>query len=373
MKGFKKDGKFRPTGNKTKSSLKKSDIRKKQTLDDQRARQRIELKELLEEKGIDYGEYLNQSIAERKYYDKKSKAISTQLGRGTMSAGFFNVVDKYNREHPDNEIDYSDSGLDGLDNTIEDYDGEERYNDSLVMWKAWIEKPENKPIKEIINKMQGEVDEWNEITDKKYNDAESFFRGTSLYEIETYIDDNVFGTDYHNNFDFISLTMNDTQAWDTFNQGMVVEYNADEVRKSGNAKKVDYTMDFTPVVAIEHDSTLDAYLLEQIDSKQNALFVDEQEIRLDKNATPEPSHIKSLTVFPEIIGYEKFLSWLGDEKLLYKYQHWNDDSNKALRGNRFLTFHDHAIVDAIKDKLGDLVDDVDVNVDDHTPDGGLFA
>ena len=29
MKGFKKDGKFRPTGNKSKSSLKKSDVRKK--------------------------------------------------------------------------------------------------------------------------------------------------------------------------------------------------------------------------------------------------------------------------------------------------------------------------------------------------------
>jgi len=33
MKGFTKDGKFRPTGNKTKSSLKKSDIRNKKTVD----------------------------------------------------------------------------------------------------------------------------------------------------------------------------------------------------------------------------------------------------------------------------------------------------------------------------------------------------
>ena len=33
MKGFKKDGKFRPTGNKSKSPLKKSDIRKDDTLD----------------------------------------------------------------------------------------------------------------------------------------------------------------------------------------------------------------------------------------------------------------------------------------------------------------------------------------------------
>lgn len=32
MKGFKKDGKFRPTGNKSKSSLKKSDVRRKETL-----------------------------------------------------------------------------------------------------------------------------------------------------------------------------------------------------------------------------------------------------------------------------------------------------------------------------------------------------
>ncbi len=32
MKGFKKDGKFRPTDNKKKSSLKKSDVRKKENL-----------------------------------------------------------------------------------------------------------------------------------------------------------------------------------------------------------------------------------------------------------------------------------------------------------------------------------------------------
>jgi len=32
MKGFKKDGKFRPTGNKSKSSLKKTDVRNKQTV-----------------------------------------------------------------------------------------------------------------------------------------------------------------------------------------------------------------------------------------------------------------------------------------------------------------------------------------------------
>lgn len=403
MKGFKKDGKFRPTGNKPKSGLLKKDVkkwnkylkdnpharkeneklnkiiaehekkkRKKQTLDDQRDRKRIELREILDEKGITYLEYLQQRIAERKYYDEKSKAISKQLGRGTMSAGFFNVIDKYNREHPDSEIDYSDSGLGGLDNTIETYEDEERYENSLARWKVWIEKPENEPIKEIINKMQGEVDEYNEITDKKYNDAESFYRGTSLHEIQTYIDENVFGTDYDNEFDFISLTMNSTQAWDTFNQGMVVEYNADEIRKSGNAKKVEYTMDFTPVVAIDHDSSLDANELEKIDSKQNALFVDEQEIRLDKNASPEPSSIKSITIFPEIIGYEKFLSWVGDTKLLDKYQHWNDENN-PMRSNNFLSFNDHALVDRIKDKLGDFVDDVDVDIDEHKPDGGLFA
>ncbi len=36
MKGFKKDGKFRPTGKKTKSNLKKSDVRKKGSLSEKR-------------------------------------------------------------------------------------------------------------------------------------------------------------------------------------------------------------------------------------------------------------------------------------------------------------------------------------------------
>jgi len=51
MKGFKdKSGKFRPTGNKTKSTLKKSDIRKKQTVGVNKVNSVLRTKETVQQK-----------------------------------------------------------------------------------------------------------------------------------------------------------------------------------------------------------------------------------------------------------------------------------------------------------------------------------
>jgi hypothetical protein len=52
LKGFKKDGKFIPTGNKSKSSLKKTDVRKKETIGVKEANDLLRTKESLDNRDV---------------------------------------------------------------------------------------------------------------------------------------------------------------------------------------------------------------------------------------------------------------------------------------------------------------------------------
>jgi len=285
---------------------------------------------------------------ERIFDTDVSENISRRFGRGTYSTGFFNVIDKYNEEHPQNQIDYSNSGLGGLDKTIQEFDDEEIFHDSLRKWKEWIERPENKPIKEIIDKMQVEVDDYNKLTDKKYNELDTFYRGTDMYEIESYVDDGVLG-DFDSEFDFVSLTMNPPQAGVTFNQGVRVEYNADSIRNSGDAHKVNYSMDFFPVLAVDFEKHQDLGTLEPITGKQNALFVDEQEIRVDKDMEIKPEDISKITYYSDKIGLGRLIEYTENQILINDYQ------NTRIRDDRqWVRVHQQELVTSIKKSLGEF-------------------
>ena len=285
---------------------------------------------------------------ERIFDTDVSENISRRFGRGTFSTGFFNVIDKYNEEHPQSQIDYSNSGLEGLDKTIVEYDDEEIFHNSLRKWKDWIERPENKPIKEIIDKMQVEVDDYNKLTDKKYNELDKFYRGTDMYEIESYVLDGVLG-DFDSAFEFVSLTMNPPQAGVTFNQGVKVEYNADSIRNSGDAHKVNYSMDFFPVLDVDFERGQDLGTLEPITGKQNALFVDEQEIRVDKDMEIKPEDISKITYYTEKIGLGKLIERTEDKNLIRIFQ-----SSKISNDRQWIFVHQHELARAIKKQLGDF-------------------
>jgi len=330
MKGHMQDGKFHPH-----TDYKKG-VRKSR---DQKAKTQ--------------GVHIQSQTIFPNFANDVAEKISTRFGRGTISTGFFNVINTYNEEHPENQIDYSDSGLEGLDKTIVEMDDEEIYHDSLEKWNEWIERPENKPIKEIIKKMQVEVDDYNKLTDEKYDKLNKFYRGTSIDEINKFTGGGgerggEIGSIYDEGFDFVSLTMSPAQAKVTFNQGIVIEYDADYMRNSGDANKVQYTMDFTPVVDIDPDSNLDSGDLEKIDSKQNALFVDEQEIRVRKDLPIEPKDIKRIIFYPEKIGYERLVQWIENDKLTKDFQ------NRTVDEWRWTLENADSVRRGLRNMLGDF-------------------
>ncbi|MCP6727105.1 MAG: hypothetical protein KJI69_03715 [Patescibacteria group bacterium] len=292
----------------------------------------------------------SQTTITPKFATDVSEKISRRFGRGTHSTGFFNIIDKYNAEHPQSQIDYSNSGLDGLDMTITEYTDEEVFHGSLRIWKVWIEKPENKPIKDIINKMQIEVDAYNKLTDEKYKKTNVFYRGTDMYEIDNYIDEGILGSDFDSDFDFVSLTMNPSQAKATFNEGVSIMYNADSIRNSGDANKVNYSMDFFPVLAVDFERGSDLGSLEPIRGKQNALFVDEQEIRVDKDMQITPKDITRITYYPDKIGYSTFIRYIEDPKLT------RDFKAKTVNDKAWIMLNKTEIANALKKKLGDFGD-----------------
>lgn len=260
-----------------------------------------------------------------------SRSISKRIGRGSFGAGFGFTIDLYNKEHPDNKIDYSDSGLETLFTTIEEYPDEEKWDNSKKVWDEWILKPDNAPIKKIFDEMQMEVDAYNELMDRKYSDLEKFYRGTSIDEIQEYLDGGDIGGFSDDDFDFVSLTMLPSQARQTFNQGVVVEYDGDFIRDSGDAVKMIYTMNPTKILAIEHNTSVSD--LETKESKNNALFVDEQEIRVEKYLKIKPSSIKRIVFFPEKMGYGSVVDETEDDELIDSFDNRDGTERVWMLGN----------------------------------------
>jgi len=288
-----------------------------------------------------------------------SRQISTRMGRGTMNMGFHRVIDQYNKEHPDNKIDYQSSGIEEVFETIEDWDGEERWHAKKEQWDEWIQQPENKPIKDILDKMKVEVDTYNQLMTYKYNTAESFFRGTNFYELEGYEIDKEIGAYSDDSFDFVALTMNPQQAKSTFNQGVVVEYDADHIRKSDLTTKVEYTMDNVPILAIDHDSGVSD--LEQHDTKQNALFVDEQEIRVEKYMEITPETVKSIRIYPEKLGYDLLIKQLENEELENSFKYKGGQTPRV-----WMLINKSKVIDVLQEKFN-FTDNINIDFEHRFP------
>ena len=96
MKGFKKDGKFRPTGNKSKSSLKKSDIRKKQTYD--KLPENFSFKELLNrDKPHNYSDIDLEHHAQK--HELEARQLAEEISNETPE--MIKMVTELNEYHKD--------------------------------------------------------------------------------------------------------------------------------------------------------------------------------------------------------------------------------------------------------------------------------
>ena len=215
-----------------------------------------------------------------------TKSISTQYGRGKTSYGMGT-----NWLMKQNEIDYPEE-FEELDNTIADWDSLERWEELKEEWDNWIS--ENPDAKQVIDNAQKQVDEVNDILKKNYETSKVFYRGTSIFELN---DLDINGEFESENYDFTSLTMNEEQAKTTYNKGVVIELDGTFVR--GNSSLVKYVAEPTKIQAFEDelDGSVDSGEIESTDTPVNALFIDEQEVRMDNiGVRLEPEHIKKVTI-----------------------------------------------------------------------------
>ena len=215
-----------------------------------------------------------------------TKSISRQYGRGKAS---YEMGTNYLMKQ--NGIDYPEE-FEELDNTIADWDSLERWEELKEEWDNWIS--ENPDAKQVIDNAQKQVDEVNDILKKNYETSQVFYRGTSIFELDHIDINGGFESDY---YDFTSLTMNEEQAKTTYNKGVIIELDGDFVRK--NSDLVKYVAEPTKIQAFEDelDTSMDSGEIESTNTPVNALYIDEQEVRMDNYGVRlKPEYIKKVTI-----------------------------------------------------------------------------
>jgi hypothetical protein len=231
--------------------------------------------------------------------DKKdtdiSKSLSTRMGRGSYDMGSHRIIDQYNRDNPDSQVEIPQVVYD-LWQPMTEHDSMEavnNFNEKHKEWKSWLD--DNPQVKKVFDDMQVEVDEYNKILDDKFKNAKSFFRGSGLGELSYVSSQGMM--EESDKYSFSSLSMRDPSNVG-FDSGIVIEYDADFIKEQGGVK-TEYTTDIVPTMDFDTDDFMDKGKdIESADSKVNSLFADEQEVRLDNvylSGFDEKS-IKSVTI-----------------------------------------------------------------------------
>ena len=113
MKGFKKDGKFRPTGNKSKSALKKSNIRNKQTVGVKEANSLLRTKD-----SVDKPSYWNDNGKYQKESDILQNLVPSEGQSEFTDVELYRVATNI----------YYEINNNGGGNLAEDWENDETYN-----------------------------------------------------------------------------------------------------------------------------------------------------------------------------------------------------------------------------------------------------
>ena len=250
--------------------------------------------------------------------DKKdtdiSRSLSTRMGRGSYDMGSHRIIEQYNKDNPDSQVEVPQI-VNELWEPMTEYnsmDAVDDFNEKHKVWKSWLD--DNPQVKKVFDDMQVEVDEYNRILDDKFKNAKSFFRGSGLGEFDSNF---TFGTmEESDKYSFSSLSMRDPSEVG-FDSGVVIEYDADFIKDLGGVK-TEYTTDIVPTMGFDTEEFMDkGEDIESADSKVNSLFADEQEVRLDNGNTQMESlnekSVKAVTFNFGKLSLDKFLDrYLGN-------------------------------------------------------------
>ena len=151
--------------------------------------------------------------------------------------------------------------------------------------KEWDElKRVNPKFNEYVEKIKTHAREFNSHLESKYTSAASFYRGTSLDELESYLKHGIIGSNFFDmvtgesrrNYSFVSASMS-MEDIGLFNRGVIIEYDGDSVRNT-NSKRVEYSAEPVPFLSSYHKK--DVNDVEGFDAPNSMRFMDEEEVRL---------------------------------------------------------------------------------------------
>jgi hypothetical protein len=234
-------------------------------------------------------------------------------------------------------------------------------------WKQNIEYFEQKlkespKLANIYDSFKKQVKEYNVKLEKKYNKAETFKRGTSIEELESYIKDDCISCDYRDiynydlkrDYEFLSLSMNEQEIKDTYNFGVVIDFNAESVRNVG--KRVEYTAKPTAYPAMgKVDKSVKK--LEGVGKKYSALMSDEQEVRIPRDTKLSDVKIDKIT----INLYNKFgiALQMANPDLFDEYRK-PDANGDYISQKELWNKNKEEIIKSIKNKYSKITDNIEV-------------
>ena len=102
------------------------------------------------------------------------------------------------------------------------------YKKFSKMWDNIVHK--NEELRDTVIEGEAIVRILNEQNQKQYDSAKYFLRSTSLEELDSYLEEGVFGADEESAYDYTAMTLSKSLAeiWDG---GIVIQYHAKDIRE----------------------------------------------------------------------------------------------------------------------------------------------
>jgi hypothetical protein len=160
-----------------------------------------------------------------------------------------------------------------------------------------MSKSDNDKVKRYTKNLksyQKSVDTHNSNMDLLFNNTPSFFRSTSVAELDEYLETGIVGGD-KNNYDFVAMSIS-PDAVAQFGGSILIEYDGDGVREAG-AEPATYTAQRQPLQnsAISGEIGKGARR-EQIGDYMSGELADELEVRMPEHIPLEKLGIKNIYV-----------------------------------------------------------------------------
>jgi hypothetical protein len=237
----------------------------------------------------------------------------------------------------------------------------EKFNENVELFYEQVKKEPK--LAEAYESFKKEIKEYNNKLEKKYQEAETFKRGTSMAELESYIKDDCISCDWRDdntlklgrNYEFLSLSMNESEVESLYNFGVIIDFEGESVRNVG--RRVNYSDKPVPYPAQSSSLGSKVKKLESHDTEYDAYFADEQEVRIPKNTKLSDVKINKIRITGhKIMGYNHLSMF--DKQLAKDFV---DSMRDGIKSKEFYEKNEDRIIKAINNKYGKLTDNIEVN------------